>query len=269
MSAFPNPHGTLPADTLAAAPARCFALIPSAGVGARARSEGQPAWPKQYQTLCGRPVLAHTLAAFAALGPALSAVAVVLSPEDSVWAEVMPELAAPTAGQAVTLLRCGGATRADSVRQGLAAWCALPGGPRPQDWVLVHDAARCLVTPAQIQALMAACLDDAVGGLLALPLADTLKTELHGRVSHTLERAHKWLAQTPQMFRFGALAQALEAAAAQGLAVTDEASAMEAQGLAPRLVAGSAHNFKITYPQDFQLAEAVLRARELPPKDLT
>jgi len=132
----------------------------------------------------------------------------------------------------------------------------------------VHDAARCLVTPAQIQALMDACLGDAVGGLLALPLADTLKVEVDGRVSHTLERAHKWLAQTPQMFRFGALAQALEAAAAQGAPVTDEASAMEAQGLAPRLVAGSAHNFKITYPQDFSLAEAVLHARSLAKKDL-
>lgn len=268
MPVFPTPHGTRPADSPAASTARCFALIPSAGVGARARTEDQPAWPKQYQALCGRPVLAHTLAAFAALGTALSGVAVVLSPEDSVWAKVLPELAAPSAGHAVTLLHCGGATRADSVRRGLAAWCAQPHGPQPHDWVLVHDAARCLVTPAQIQALMAACLDDAVGGLLALPLADTLKSELDGRASHTLERAHKWLAQTPQMFRFGALAQALDAAVARGVAVTDEASAMEAQGLAPRLVAGSAHNFKITYPQDFSLAEAVLHARRLAKKEL-
>jgi 2-C-methyl-D-erythritol 4-phosphate cytidylyltransferase len=153
------------------------------------------------------------------------------------------------------------------VRQGLAAWCAQPDGPQPQDWVLVHDAARCLVTPAQIQALMDACLGDAVGGLLALPLADTLKAEVDGRVSHTLERAHKWLAQTPQMFRFGALAQALEAAAAQGAPVTDEASAMEAQGLAPLLVSGSAQNFKVTYPQDFRLAQAVLSSRQTPPQD--
>lgn len=270
MSVFPPPQGTWlddsPDASTAVSVARCFALIPSAGVGARARSEGQPAWPKQYQALCGRPVLAHTLAAFTALGPALKGVAVVLSPDDTVLAAVMPELAAP-AGQAVTLLRCGGATRADSVRQGLAAWCALPDGPQPHDWVLVHDAARCLVTPEQILALMAACLSDAVGGLLALPLADTLKAEVDGRVSHTLARTHKWLAQTPQMFRFGALAQALDAAAATGVAVTDEASAMEAQGLAPRLVAGSAHNFKITYPQDFSLAEAVLHARRLAKKE--
>ena len=98
--------------------------------------------------------------------------------------------------------------------------------------------------------------------MLALPLADTLKAEQGGRVAQTLAREHKWLAQTPQMFRWGALVQALERAAEQGLAVTDEASALEAQGLAPRLVRGSAQNFKITYPEDFALAEAVLRARD-------
>ena len=237
--------------------ARCFVLIPSAGVGARAQAQGQPAWPKQYQLLCGRPVLAHTLAAFEALGPALAGLAVVLAPDDGLLSQVLPGLEA----RGVTLLRQGGATRADSVRQGLAAWQALPGGPRPQDWVLVHDAARCLVTPEQVARLLAACQDDPVGGLLALPLPDTLKAAQDGRVAATLERAGKWLAQTPQMFRAGALLEALARAAAQGLAITDEASAMEAQGLAPRLVPGSAQNFKITYPEDFSLAEAVLRAR--------
>jgi len=253
MNASPTFQGTPPAPKRP----RCFALIPSAGVGARARSQAQPDWPKQYQALCGQPVLAHTLAAFEALGTLLDGIAVVLAPEDSLLPELLPGLEA----RGVHLLRCGGATRADSVRQGLKAWAALPQGPQAQDWVLVHDAARCLVTPAQIQSLIEACRDDAVGGLLALPLADTLKAEQHGRVAQTLERAGKWLAQTPQMFRHGALAQALDLAAAQGLAVTDEASALEAQGLAPRLVPGSAENFKITYPQDFRLAEAVLRAR--------
>lgn len=236
---------------------RCFALIPSAGVGARARAEGQPAWPKQYQALCGRPVLDHTLAAFEALGASLAGIAVVLAPDDTLLPELLPGLEA----RGVIVLRCGGATRADSVRQGLVAWAAMPSGPQGEDWVLVHDAARCLVTPGEIQSLIEACQADAVGGLLALPLPDTLKAEHQGRVAQTLERAGKWLAQTPQMFRHGALRQALDLAAAQGLAVTDEASALEAQGLAPRLVPGSAQNFKITYPQDFQLAEAVLRAR--------
>jgi 2-C-methyl-D-erythritol 4-phosphate cytidylyltransferase len=132
-------------------------------------------------------------------------------------------------------------------------------GAASSDWVLVHDAARCLVRPAWIEALIAACEDDEVGGLLALPLADTLKQEHAGRVVATLPRAHKWQAQTPQMFRLGMLREALTRAGAE---VTDEASAVEAIGLAPRLVAGSAENFKLTYASDFALAERLLRTRE-------
>jgi 2-C-methyl-D-erythritol 4-phosphate cytidylyltransferase len=123
----------------------------------------------------------------------------------------------------------------------------------------VHDAARCLVTPQQINALIDACQHDTVGGLLAQPLADTLKTERQGRVSATLDRAGKWLAQTPQMFRIGALMDAVQRAGSQ---ITDEASAMEAIGLQPLLVPGSAQNFKVTYPDDFLLARAVLESRQ-------
>ena len=139
-------------------------------------------------------------------------------------------------------------------------WAALrQNGALAHDWVLVHDAARCLVTPTQIEALIAACEHDAVGGLLAQRLADTLKSASpDGRVQDTLARADKWLAQTPQMFRLGLLLDALERV---GDAVTDEASAIEAIGLAPLLVPGSAQNFKVTYPEDFALAEAVLRNR--------
>lgn len=126
------------------------------------------------------------------------------------------------------------------------------------DWVLVHDAARCLITPAQINQLLDACLEDEVGGLLALPLPDTLKQSQGERVSATLPRADKWLAQTPQMFRIGSLIEALELS---GDAVTDESSAIEAMGLNPKLVPGSAQNFKVTYPEDFELAQAVLVAR--------
>jgi 2-C-methyl-D-erythritol 4-phosphate cytidylyltransferase len=125
--------------------------------------------------------------------------------------------------------------------------------------VLVHDAARCLVTPTQIEALIAACEHDAVGGLLAHRLPDTLKVASpEGRVADTLTRADKWLAQTPQMFRIGMLLDALERA---GDAVTDEAGAIEAIGLAPLLVPGSAQNFKLTYAEDFALAEALLHSR--------
>ncbi|RZJ05859.1 MAG: 2-C-methyl-D-erythritol 4-phosphate cytidylyltransferase, partial [Haliea sp.] len=122
----------------------------------------------------------------------------------------------------------------------------------------VHDAARCLITPELINALIDACVDDAVGGLLAHRLPDTLKVEEEGRATATLERGDKWLAQTPQMFRVGLLAQALDQA---GEAVTDEAGAIEAMGLKPLLVPGSAQNFKVTWPDDFAMAEALLKGR--------
>ncbi|MDN4587787.1 2-C-methyl-D-erythritol 4-phosphate cytidylyltransferase [Xenophilus aerolatus] len=232
---------------------RFHVLIPSAGIGSRAGVAG----PKQYEPLAGQALVAHTLDAFRALGARFATIALVVAPEDVLVERVLPEF--PRAGE--RLLRVGGATRAASVRHGLAA--LLAEGADEDDWVLVHDAARCLVTPAQIEALIAACEGDAVGGLLALPLPDTLKAATpEGRVQTTLERGDKWLAQTPQMFRIGALASAIDRA---GEGVTDEASAMEATGVAPRLVRGSARNFKVTYPEDFALAAAVLASRVTPP----
>jgi 2-C-methyl-D-erythritol 4-phosphate cytidylyltransferase len=128
----------------------------------------------------------------------------------------------------------------------------------------VHDAARCLITPTLVDALIDACMNDPVGGLLALPLPDTLKRAVGGRVAATVPREDKWLAQTPQLFRLGVLQNALAAQAATGFAgVTDEASAIEMAGLQPLLVPGSAHNFKVTYPADFALAQAVLLSRTL------
>jgi 2-C-methyl-D-erythritol 4-phosphate cytidylyltransferase len=189
----------------------------------------------------------HTLAAFAQVAR-LQCTLLVLSAGDA-FADV------PSA--TFLIAHCGGSTRALSVLNGLNT--LLQGLAAPQDWVLVHDAARCLITPAQINALIDTCQHDAVGGLLAHKLPDTLKAEADGRVAGTVDRADKWLAQTPQMFRIGALAQALEAA---GDAVTDESSAMEAAGLKPLLVPGSALNFKVTYPEDFALAEAVLNSRK-------
>ncbi|MDQ7957267.1 MAG: 2-C-methyl-D-erythritol 4-phosphate cytidylyltransferase [Rhodocyclaceae bacterium] len=231
---------------------RFHVLIPSAGIGSRAGVAG----PKQYEPLAGQPLVGHTLDAFRALGARLATIALVVAPEDGLVQRVLPDF--PRAGE--RLLRVGGATRAASVRNGLAA--LLAEGADAGDWVLVHDAARCLVTPAQIEALIAACEGDAVGGLLALPLADTLKAATpDGRVAATLGRSDKWLAQTPQMFRIGALAAAIDQA---GEGVTDEASAIEASGAAPRLVTGSARNFKVTYPEDFALAAAVLAGRPPP-----
>lgn len=225
-------------------PARCFALIPCAGNGSRSGAVG----PKQYQVIAGQPLVLHTLAAFVAV-PRLAATLVVVSPGDTFFdgQDAMVMVAA-----------CGGSTRAQTVLNGLAV--LREHGAQDEDWVLVHDAARCLVMPAQIDALIDACQYDPVGGLLALRLPDTLKRAQGDRVAQTVDRSDKWLAQTPQMFRLGALQHALRLA---GDAVTDESSAMESLGLQPRLVEGSAQNFKVTYPQDFALAQAVLTARTL------
>ena len=193
----------------------------------------------------------HTLQAFRQVA-AVSGIWVVTSPGDDGFKQACPDF--NQLGD--TQVAVGGATRSLSVGNGLRA--LLEETARPGDWVLVHDAARCLITPKQINSLIAACKNDAVGGLLALPLPDTLKSAAQGRVDATIARADKWLAQTPQMFRIGTLLTALEAA---GDAVTDESSAMEAQGLKPLLVSGSAQNFKVTYPEDFALAEAILKSR--------
>ena len=233
--------------TLAAAsedPPRLYALVPCAGMGERAGASG----PKQYAMLGERSLLAHTLHALARV-PRIGATVVVVSPRD-------PPSPAHFVGSDAAIAACGGGTRAETVRNGLTA--LLARGAHPRDWVLVHDAARCLVRPEWIDALIDACLHDAVGGLLALPVADTLKAERGGRVASTIDRRAKWQAQTPQMFRIGMLCEALDHA---GVAVTDEASAIEALGHAPRLVACSMENFKITWPADFDLAARLLRTR--------
>ena len=231
----------------AAAPPRYFALVPCAGSGSRAGT----AQPKQYQPIVGQPLVMHTLRALAGVARLHGGLVVLTPGDDFVW---------PTGAQWPGLFvreACGGPTRAHSVFQGLQALADL--GVRDTDWVLGHDAARCLITPQMVDALIDACADDPVGGLLALPLPDTLKQEVDGRSHTTVPRADKWLAQTPQMFRLGALREALAEKRADGFAgITDEASAMELAGHAPLLVAGSAHNFKVTYPQDFALAAAVL-----------
>ncbi len=164
--------------------------------------------------------------------------------------------------------RCGGPSRHASVLGGLQALTEF--GAQDSDWVLVHDAARPGITPALIRALVEALRDDPVGGILALPVADTLKREQApvqqadkgglAVVQATESRDGLWQAQTPQMFRLGMLRQALEDALASGAEVTDEASAIERIGYAPKLVRGSLRNFKVTYPEDFALAEAFLSA---------
>lgn len=228
---------------------RCYALVPCAGTGLRAGTDG----PKQYVVIAGRSVVAHTLAALQGV-PRLAATLVVLAPGDAQFEGAAPEFH----GERAWVERCGGTSRAASVAAGLDALAAR--GAQAHDWVLVHDAARCLLRAPAVERLIDACADDAVGGLLALPLADTLKhADANGRVTATLDRRGKWTAQTPQMFRLGLLRQALASA---GDGVTDEASAMEALGHQPLLVRGEPDNFKLTWPADFALAERLLASTE-------
>jgi 2-C-methyl-D-erythritol 4-phosphate cytidylyltransferase len=236
----------LPVD--ASLPSRFFALVPCAGLGQRAGAAG----PKQYQPLAGRAMVAHTLAALQQV-PRLAATLVVLAPDDRQFETQVPGFL----GERGWAARCGGATRAQTVAQGLLELAAR--GAQPHDWVLVHDAARCLLRPSWVDRLIDACAADAVGGLLALPVADTLKQEAEGRAAATVDRRAKWAAQTPQMFRLGLLQQALAQAGGQ---VTDESSAIEALGLQPRLVRGAFENLKVTWPEDFQIAQRLLRHAE-------
>ncbi len=223
-------------------PPRFYALVPAAGIGERSGA----GMPKQYVDIAGRPMLAHTLAALAAV-PRITQTLVVLSPADNRFEAALPVCAAWVA-------RVGGASRADSVLGGLAELRAR--GATDDDWVLVHDAARCLLQPAWVDTLIDACQHDAVGGLLAQPVADTLKAgDADGRVTATVDRRDKWAAQTPQMFRLGLVERALQS---MGAAATDEASAVETLGLSPQLVRASMANFKVTWPEDFALASRLL-----------
>nr|WP_202126754.1 2-C-methyl-D-erythritol 4-phosphate cytidylyltransferase [Cupriavidus sp. SW-Y-13] len=240
-------------------------MIPCAGTGSRAGGTVQ----KQYQTVAGRPMLWFALAAFSAC-EAISATALVLAPDD------MP-LESRFGAQAFAGLRfdtafVGGDSRHASVLAGLHHLQTL--GASDTDWVLVHDAARPGLTPAMIDTLVRAVeSDDAasepIGGILAVPVPDTLKRAEQGvptaaRIGATVPRDGLWQAQTPQMFRIGVLRHALEDAMAAGAVVTDEASAIERLGLRPRLVNGSLRNFKVTYPEDFALADVLLRAGAAP-----
>lgn len=225
---------------------RYFALIPAAGVGARMGVDV----PKQYLPVAGKPMLRHALDTFAA-APTIAHTFVVVSAADGYIKDVMA--AAPHLAGKVTVIYKGGATRHESVRNGLQA---IGAQAWDEDWVLVHDAARPGLTAGLIEQLVAALREDAVGGLLALPVVDTLKRAGDGqRVQATVSRDALWAAQTPQMFRYALLRRALE----QSDRVTDEAGAIEALGFRPKLVEGSPRNFKVTLPQDVALAELYLK----------
>jgi 2-C-methyl-D-erythritol 4-phosphate cytidylyltransferase len=225
---------------------RFFALIPAAGVGARMGTSR----PKQYMTLAGKPMLLHVLETFAQAS-VIDRTFVVVSESDGYIDELMA--AASHLAERVTVLRHGGETRHQSVLKGLAA---IREQLADDDWVLVHDAARPGLTVELIDRLIHDLRDDAVGGLLALPIVDTIKHAAVGqRIEKTVSREGLWAAQTPQMFRYALLSRALK----QAKQVTDEASAVEAMDLQPRLVEGSTRNFKVTLPDDIALAELHLK----------
>ncbi|MDR3213530.1 MAG: 2-C-methyl-D-erythritol 4-phosphate cytidylyltransferase [Azoarcus sp.] len=225
---------------------RHFALVPAAGSGTRIGG----ALPKQYLPLLGKPLIHHALAALCAT-PGIERVFVVLSVDDAEWARQDWR----NLGPKLTPLFCGGPTRADSVLSGLRA---IAGEVTATDWILVHDAARPCLARWHVEKLMRELAHDDVGGLLAMPVADTLKrADEHARVAATVARDSLWRAQTPQMFRYVMLRRALESAHH----VTDEASAIEAAGLRPKLVEGDASNLKVTWPFDLHLADWILRHR--------
>jgi 2-C-methyl-D-erythritol 4-phosphate cytidylyltransferase len=220
-------------------------LIPAAGDGARMAASG----PKQYLKIGGKPMLRHAIDAFL-FSELIAHTYVVVSADDPVIDSIVPS-------HGVTVLRCGGASRMESVRNGLAALAATL---RENDWVLVHDAARPGLDEALIEKLITSTGEHPVGGLLALPVVDTVKRSVGGELG-TVSREGLWLAQTPQMFRYKLLREALAfatSAARDPSQVTDDASAVEALGLSPKLVEGHPRNMKVTLPADVRIAEMYL-----------
>ncbi len=229
---------------------RCVALVPAAGSGTRFGA----GLPKQYQPVAGLPMIQHALRTLAA-HPRIDRIYVVLAPDDGWFAS----LAWGTEAGKITPLRLGGHTRAASVLNGLRAMQADVGG---EDWVLVHDAARPCLSQAHLDRLISTLENDPVGGILAVPVADTLKrADAEGRILGSEPREHLWQAQTPQMFRHALLLRGLQALGTD--TPTDEAQAIEHLGLKPRLVACDSTNLKVTYPRDIRLAELILQHPEV------
>jgi 2-C-methyl-D-erythritol 4-phosphate cytidylyltransferase len=228
-----------------------WAVIPAAGIGARF---GSPL-PKQYLPLAGKSLILHSLGLFIA-SPLIDGIVVAIAANDREWPGVRPK---PSATTKPLITTTGGASRAESVAAALAA---IADRVKEDDWALVHDAARPCVAADDLRRLVDTLCDDPVGGILATPVADTLKrADDSGYIAATVERNGLWAAQTPQMFRYGLLRDALIGALAEGVALTDEAMAMERAGFAPRVVAARSNNLKVTRAEDLPIAEAVLVAR--------
>lgn len=217
-------------------------IIPAAGIGNRMQS----ALPKQYIPILGKPMISHSVQTFFAC-PRIDSIHLALNPDDEFWRSL-----ALDANSRLHLHYTGGETRAETVLNTMSAITAAE-----DDWVLVHDAARPGIDADLISRLLDTLQEDIVGGLLALPLADTLKrSNQEDRIEKTIPRENLWQAQTPQMFRYATLKEALRS---YGGVATDEAQAIEALGLQPKLVVGSLKNMKITYPHDLAIVEALIQ----------
>ncbi len=230
-----------------------WAILPAAGSGTRFAS----AIPKQYLSLMNKTVMQHSVDRICQL--AIQGCVVALNQHDNIAKTL--EFAKPQLLHWVT----GGAERMDSV---LAALEYLANYASDTDWILVHDVARPCILQTDLQRLIGELAHDEVGGLLAVPVRDTLKLAKQNQVVKTVSRDDLWQCQTPQMFRFGLLKRALQQAKAQQQLVTDEAGAIEQLNLKVKLVAGSSSNIKITYPEDLNLAAAIMQAEQLQIKQL-
>ncbi len=234
---------------------KVWAVIPAAGAGSRMQADR----PKQYLEIGGEYVLSHTLRRLIS-HPRIDGVMVVISPQDAWWHDWQPDL------PKLLGIAAGGDERANSVLNGLHALRAHGAG---DDWVMVHDAARPCVRHEDITRLLDEVTDLRSGGILALPISDTVKQSADGRIAATVPRERLWRAQTPQLFGLGALTDALEKALIDDYVVTDEASAMEHAGFAPKLVAGHSDNIKITVPGDLALAAFIMRQQERDQREMT
>lgn len=223
-----------------------WAVVPAAGSGTRMKA----AVPKQYLALAGKTVIEHTLARLLT-HPHIDGIVVAIAPDDAQWAELKIKSKKPL------LIAAGGRERCHSVLNALAE---LDTRAQPGDWVLVHDGARPCIRHADITALIDALASHPVGGVLGVPVRDTMKRcDPNNDIIQTVERKELWHAHTPQMFRFGALHDALLHAVDKGVMVTDESAAMELQGFKPRMVEGASDNIKITRPEDLLVAEFYLK----------
>ena len=226
---------------------KIVAMIPAAGTGTRLGD----ALPKQYLDINGQPMIYHALSVLSRVRR-IEKISIILSPQDSHWQTLMGK-ASQALGDRVATFPVGGQSRGESVLNGLNA---MAGEMNANDWLMVHDAARPCIRVELIEQFIDELQNDVIGGLLALPLADTIKRDDGNlRVARTMDRAGIWRAQTPQMFRYGMLRTAM----ANFSDATDEAQAIEALGHQPKLVMGDSANLKVTYAPDLKLARMLLR----------